>query len=128
MHILQFCNKSYLTFKYFYFKNPKITISNSLEKIINCPRAILRQILFSGCRHRLKMTGTCTYTEPKAISIVGLNISVLCLRQMLKSRLNPIKHVIGACETLVARERFPISSRQWKKIDYSRKGALSTNL
>lgn len=44
----------------------------------------------------------------KSDSIVGLNVGVLCSRQMLKSRLNPIKFVIGACATLVVRERFPI--------------------
>lgn len=32
----------------------------------------------------------------KSGSIVGPNVGVLCSRQMLKSRLNPIKSVIGA--------------------------------
>lgn len=37
----------------------------------------------------------------KSDSIVGLNVGVLCSRQMLKLRLNPIKFVIGAYATHV---------------------------
>lgn len=51
----------------------------------------------------------------KSDSIVGLNVGELCSRQMLKSRLNPIKFVIGACAILVVRERFPILSGNERK-------------
>jgi len=51
----------------------------------------------------------------KSDSIVGLNVGVHCSRQMFKSRLNPIKFVIGACATLIVRKRFPILSGDERK-------------